>query len=126
MLSCQKGISTFEFVFVLSLALVVGRVALGAIPIYMEHRTLSSIVQSLYTDEAPVTSKPRKKELLKTINSKLLEQDIEGYVKHDALDISYPDRQTMALKVNYERDFSFFSNIQLVLKFSDEYTFPRK
>lgn len=113
----QKGASALTVLVGLFILSILFTVAVKLIPIYMDHMTINSVMQSIFDDDN--VGSWSDNELLRNFDSRLSINNIRNF---DSKKVKITrDRGLISADISYEVRTNVFKNVDAVVVFSDQY-----
>lgn len=113
----QRGFISFPTMCTVALLGLIVIIGLKVGPVYLDHQTLSSVVNSVLA-EASEGKRPSKKTVRKMINNRLMTNRIEFLKQTDM--VIERGKSTMSVVLDYERRVPVMFNVDLVAKFNTQ------
>jgi Tfp pilus assembly protein PilE len=113
----QKGMTAIAMIFVLAMIGFFAMVAIRLFPIYLEHFSVASHLNSL-AEEASIKDKSNR-EILSTLKKRFDIDDVKN-VKEENIFIERNKNNSMVIAVEYEVRTPVFGNIDMMVSFIDE------
>ncbi|MCF6338266.1 MAG: DUF4845 domain-containing protein [Gammaproteobacteria bacterium] len=113
----QQGLTAISVVLILAMIGFFATIAIRLFPIYMEHFSVVSHLESL-TEEADITEKTNG-EILSTLNKRFSIDDVKN-VTDENIFIERNKDGSMLIAIEYEVRTPALGNIDMVVSFVDE------
>lgn len=111
----QQGKSSLIFVFFILFFAMVVKGAFNVLPIYIENKTISSVIESFIADQNDALF--ARHELLEAIDKRLVVNGVTGIDSQDLKVISTGGRRFLV--ANYSSTVPYMMNIDLVVNFDN-------
>ena len=111
----QRGMSTIGVIAVVGVAIFLGLFAIKVGPAYMEHMTISKIIEDKAADES-LMRQPRSK-VYASINQAYRTNNLWDMRAEDTVKLKKDGAKGYLMTVNYEKRANLFANIDLVTVF---------
>ena len=113
----QHGLTAIAIILILAMIAFFAMVAIRLFPIYMEHFSVVSHLESL-AEEADITEKTNS-EILGTLNKRFSIDDVKNVTNEDVF-IERNKDGSMLIAIEYEVRTPALGNIDMVVSFVDE------
>jgi len=113
----QKGMTAIAMVLVLGMVGFFAMVAIRLFPIYLEHFSVASHLNSL-AEDASIKDKSNR-EILSTLKKRFDIDDVKN-VKEENIFIEHNKNNSMVIAVEYEVRTPVIGNIDMMVSFIDE------
>jgi hypothetical protein len=120
----QLGMGALEWMVLLFVGGVLLSTGIKLVPIYVDNMAITDAFESLYSASEPVTHKPSTSELASKVTRKLRTNNIH-YLSKDNVRIDYSDDDTMVVNVDYEVRVGVVGNIDAVVVFHHDFSYPK-
>ncbi len=116
--SQQRGISMIGWAVILLVAVVLGTAALRMVPVYLEHNTISTAIQSLLQDSKTALMSPR--EVREALSKRFTINQVNVIDVNDL--IITKNGGILKIGTDYEVREPLFYNVSVVMTFKDEFS----
>ncbi|MCW8855634.1 MAG: DUF4845 domain-containing protein [Gammaproteobacteria bacterium] len=124
MIKRQRGLTAIAWIIVIGLVAVQGLMALRIIPVYMNHNSVKSIVDSLKSDPDIKGKTPKQ---INSMISKRLEVNNLAYLMRTKDTFQYKrSDKGFKLKVHIEEKGPVFGNLNFLVIFDHEVNLPTR
>jgi len=120
----QRGFGALEWMVILFVGGVALSTGIKLVPIYIDNMAIQDAFEALYSQQAPVKRKPAAGDIESSISRKLRTNNI-NYLSKDNVEIDYSDDSHMIIKLDYEGRVGVVGNIDAVVRFSHDFSYPK-
>ncbi len=113
----QLGFLSFPMICTIAFLGLAVTVGLKVGPVYLDHQTLGSVMNSVLA-EARDGSRPSKKKVRKMINNRLMTNRLDFLKESDI--VLERGKSTMTIVLDYERRVPVMFNVDAVVKFNEQ------
>ncbi|HSG59810.1 MAG TPA: DUF4845 domain-containing protein [Pseudomonadales bacterium] len=120
----QRGFGALEWMVILFVGGVLLSTGIKLVPIYIDNMAIQDAFKALYSVEEPVKRKPSAGDIASQISRKLRTNNI-NYLSKDNVSVDYSDNDEMIINLDYEVRIGIVGNIDAVVKFTHDFSYPK-
>lgn len=120
----QRGFGALEWMVILFVGGVMLSTGIKLVPIYIDNMAIQDAFKALYSEQEPVKRKPSAGDIASQISRKLRTNNIH-YLSKENVTIDYSEDDTMTINLDYEVRIGVVGNIDAVVMFRHDFTYPK-
>lgn len=114
----QRGLGMLQWLVIIVVVVVLGKLAYALVPIYNENIYVRAALKSLESDSAQKLDQMSDEEIRKKLSNFYMINNVNSEGPNKNIKIERESERTL-VKVDYETRASFFSNIDVVVSFKN-------